>query len=124
MHTLRIKSQLLARHHELLARYHDELARANEELESIEDVDKAGEQWDARVLSILGHADAAALGRIVAALRRLDHGSYGTCTKCAISIELARLFVLPEAATCFDCALETERTHGSPRTRIVLRAAS
>ena len=83
-----IKNQLLARRHQLLGRYHDELARANEELESveIETVDKASEQWDVRVLSILGDADAAALGRIVAALRRLDLGIYGTCTDCATSI--------------------------------------
>lgn len=111
MDTLRIKNQLLARRHDLLARYHDELARANEELESTEteNVDKASEQWDVRVLSILGQADVAALDRIVAALRRLDHGTYGTCTECANAIEQARLLVLPEAATCIDCALETER---------------
>ena len=74
------------------------------------------------MLSILGDADAAALGRVVAALRRLDLGIYGTCTECATSIEPDRLFVLPETPTCFDCALETERTHGSPTTSIGQRS--
>ena len=96
-----------------------------EELDSreIEDVENASELWDARVLSILGNADAAALKRISAALHRFHDGNYGTCTECRSAIEPARLFVLPETATCFDCALEAERSQISVRSRIAVGAA-
>lgn len=119
MNTRRIKSQLLARRTDLLARYAGELQRAAEELESpeIEEVEKATEQWDARVLSLLGAADLAALDRITAALRRLDDGTYGVCTECGIKIEPERLSVLPETPACFDCAVESERS-STPRGHV------
>lgn len=111
MRTLRIKNRLLQRRRDLLGRYHDELARATEELDSreIEGVENAVELWDARVLTILSNADADALGSIVAALRRLELGTYGVCVACGVGIEHPRLSVLPEASTCFDCAVDTER---------------
>lgn len=109
----RIESRLLQRRAELMARYHDELALAAEELDTreIEMIDNANELWDARVLSALSHVDRHALQRIVAALRRLEEGTYGTCLECGIAIESARLFALPEAATCIDCAVDIERPH-------------
>ena len=107
----RSKQRLLLRRQGLLARYHDELARASEELDTreIEAIENAAELWDARVLSRLGDADAAMLGRIVAALRRLEDGTYGACVACGVAIEAPRLHALPEAETCFDCASEAER---------------
>ena len=111
MRTLRIKNRLLQRRQDLIARYHDELARASEELDSreIEDVENASELWDARVLTTLSNADADALRSIVAALRRLDLGTYGTCADCGVGIEHARLLVLPEASTCFECAADAQQ---------------
>ncbi len=111
MRTLTIKNRLLQRRRDLLARYHDELARASEELESreIEDVENANELWDARVLTTLSNADADALRLIVEALRRLDLGTYGTCAECGVGIDHARLQVLPEASTCFDCAVDAQQ---------------
>jgi len=107
----RIRQRLLERRQELLARYHDELARATEELDSrdSEDVENATELWDARVLSVLGNTDARTLSEIVAAIRRLDDGCYGKCLECGQAIGAARLVALPEAASCFDCALAAER---------------
>jgi RNA polymerase-binding transcription factor DksA len=111
-----LKHRLLERRRELLLRYHAELARAEEELASreSEDIENATEQWDARVLSLLGDADAKILAQIVAALRRLEAGTYGACVECESEIEPSRLLVLPEAATCFECALESEPAH-APR---------
>lgn len=110
MRTQRIKDRLLQRRREVLSRYHAELDRAVEELDSreTEDIENATELWDARVLSLLGDADVHALAQIVAALHRLDEGCYGACVECGIAIEPARLSALPEAATCFDCALDAE----------------
>ncbi len=110
MRTTQIKAHLLQRRQDLLARYHDELGRAAEELESqeSEEIEKSTEQWDARVLSLLGDADAAALARIVAALRRVEDGTYGACLECNAPIDRDRLAALPEAATCIDCAVDAE----------------
>lgn len=44
-----------------------------------------------------------ALAEVLAALRRMDEGSYGTCAQCGGSIELERLEVLPQAARCLPC---------------------
>lgn len=112
----RIRKRLLQRQQDLLTRFQDELARAAEELDSreTEEVEHATELWDARVLSLLGDADVESLRRIAAAVRRLDEGRYGCCVECGVGIEPARLFVLPEAATCFDCALDAEQVH-APR---------
>jgi RNA polymerase-binding transcription factor DksA len=111
MRNLQIKRRLLQRRHELLHRYHAELERANEELSSreIEDVENATELWDARVLSLLGDADARALTQVVAAFRRLESGCYGRCVECGARIEPARLGVLPETPTCFECAFDAEQ---------------
>jgi DnaK suppressor protein len=101
-----LRQRLIRQRLQLLARYHDELARAGEELESheSEDVERATEQWDARVLSALGDGDARALAEIVAALRRLEAGTYGNCTICEEPIASQRLDALPSTPFCITCA--------------------
>lgn len=110
MRTRLIRQRLLRQRSQLLARYRDELERADEELATREpeDVERATEQWDAEVLSRLGDADARALGEVVAALHRLDEGTYGICTSCSEEIGEARLDALPTTQLCYDCA-DTER---------------
>jgi RNA polymerase-binding protein DksA len=49
------------------------------------------------------------LGEIDAALRRLDDGSYGTCTRCGLPIAAERLAARPAADTCIACAARTAR---------------
>ena len=44
------------------------------------------------------------LGKIDAALRALDEGTYGTCTNCGNPIARERLEAIPWSATCIDCA--------------------
>jgi DnaK suppressor protein len=100
-----IREHLLARRRELLARYHTTLALADE-VQSVESeiVDVANEQWDLSLLSTMSHTDAQALEQVLAALQRVETGSYGTCTCCGAHIEPERLRILPEAAECFECA--------------------
>jgi DnaK suppressor protein len=38
------------------------------------------------------------------ALKRMDEGTYGTCTECGAEIPVPRLEVFPETATCMECA--------------------
>lgn len=47
---------------------------------------------------------AAELGRIAAALHRLDTGTYGECLECGEEIAPRRLAVDPAAALCITCA--------------------
>ena len=47
---------------------------------------------------------------ILAALLRVDAGTYGTCVGCRGPIPYARLAAIPEAQTCIDCVWRaTER---------------
>jgi RNA polymerase-binding transcription factor DksA len=101
----RVRQRLLARRRELLERYQTTLALAEDaQVREIELVDAANDQWDLRVLSTMSDADAFALEAVIAALQRLEAGTYGACTECGARIEAQRLAVLPEAGLCFDCA--------------------
>jgi DnaK suppressor protein len=40
---------------------------------------------------------------IAAALRRMAEGTYGTCERCATTIPLERLEILPHARFCISC---------------------
>ena len=46
--------------------------------------------------------------RINRALRRMDLGTYGTCSDCGGKISLQRLTYLPFAETCIPCQTESE----------------
>ena len=43
------------------------------------------------------------LSAILAALRRVDAGTYGICLGCRDPIPYARLAAIPETPTCIDC---------------------
>jgi DnaK suppressor protein len=47
--------------------------------------------------------------RLSAALKRVDDGTYGTCTECTKPIGQARLKAIPEAITCVSCQEKIER---------------
>jgi DnaK suppressor protein len=47
--------------------------------------------------------ELARYGAIMAALHRLDVGTYGTCETCGAEIEAGRLMVFPEAPNCASC---------------------
>jgi DnaK suppressor protein len=55
------------------------------------------------------------LGRIDDALRRLDAGTYGTCTECDGEISEARLTALPFAPLCRDCQQAIENRSAEQR---------
>lgn len=100
------RDRLLARRTQLLHRfrYASQLADELAEDRTVEIVDRANDHWDAHVLSRLGDAETKQLAAVIAALRRLADGSYGTCARCAGAIESARLVAMPEAALCSACA--------------------
>jgi DnaK suppressor protein len=44
------------------------------------------------------------MAAIDAAIRRLDDGTFGTCTICGLAISPERLDALPATSTCITCA--------------------
>ena len=57
----------------------------------------------------LGENSEQVLADIDAALKRIEDGSYGTCTKCGKEIGEERLEAMPWAALCIDDARAVER---------------
>ncbi len=53
------------------------------------------------------------LEQVVAALRRIDDGSYGQCLDCGEPIDERRLIAMPAAAYCVACQAVHE--HARPR---------
>ncbi len=45
---------------------------------------------------------------VESALKRLDEGTYGLCTRCSKPISTERLQVLPEASLCMECQKRSE----------------
>ena len=105
-----IRQQLLWQRDELLAHYHDAIEHADEEFDSleIEEGAAAAKQWDGRVVSLFGDADVRQLRDVVAAMGRLDDGSYGTCNVCGCAMDEDLLTERPAATCCVDCAVTIE----------------
>jgi len=57
----------------------------------------------------LGENSEQVLADIDAALKRIEDGSYGTCTRCGKEIGEERLEAMPWAALCIDDARDAER---------------
>ncbi len=51
----------------------------------------------------LRQREQAKLGLLVEALKRMEAGTYGVCTRCGGEIAFERLFVMPEAPACTGC---------------------
>jgi DnaK suppressor protein len=52
----------------------------------------------------LAAREQAQLEQIVAALRRLEEGTYGACNGCGAPIPMERLRIYPETVACTTCA--------------------
>jgi RNA polymerase-binding transcription factor DksA len=63
-----------------------------------------------RAITELLHGSAReALADVALALARLDDGSYGSCSACAVPIPVARLEAVPTTYRCFRCQEQLER---------------
>lgn len=70
--------------------------------------DTASELSDAdREVALIEAADDQR-GQVLAALARIDAGTYGVCVDCGQPISEARLQVRPEAARCLQCQARHE----------------
>lgn len=66
--------------------------------------ERATELENDEVLENLDESSRAEVAQVRAALRRLDAGSYGLCSRCGEPIAAARLAAIPSALTCVACA--------------------
>ena len=57
----------------------------------------------------LGNNIRDLLEKVVAALKRMDAGTYGECERCGRPIDKARLKALPYSVLCIDCKKAEER---------------
>jgi DnaK suppressor protein len=90
--------------------------RAEAELDGLRSAERGQEfeevaqtEQGAADLARLTEAERMELGRIEAALQRIDEGRWGECAECGQPIEAKRLEALPWAIRCASCADARER---------------
>jgi DnaK suppressor protein len=66
--------------------------------------EQAAQLENQEVLDGLGNEATAEIANITAALKRMDEGVYGICTKCGVEIDIRRLTALPHSSHCIACA--------------------
>ena len=72
--------------------------------------DLAAEQAAASIEDVTAAHAAAELTQVLAALRRLDKGNYGSCTDCGEPIDERRLLAMPATPFCTACQEVRERS--------------
>jgi len=75
--------------------------------------ERAKQMEDNEVVDALGNEARGEIGKITAALRRMEAGEFGICTECGTEIDRNRLEAYPYADECIDCARfgEHRRAH-------------
>ena len=71
--------------------------------------DTATETYDRELDYSLEENSENVLAEIDAALKRIEDGTYGTCTNCGTQIPAERLEARPWATLCISCKRELER---------------
>jgi DnaK suppressor protein len=64
------------------------------------------------VTEVLAAGARVALHDVLAALYRMDAGTYGVCTDCGELLPLERLEVLPQVAQCLTCSRRSDGRAG------------
>lgn len=99
------KKRLLEKHQQLA----DEVGRTalygkDQEDDAIKDLgDQANTAYTREFFFELGTGDRRLLRDVVAALQKIDDGSFGNCERCGETIADKRLDALPFARYCIDC---------------------
>ncbi|HEU4366618.1 MAG TPA: TraR/DksA family transcriptional regulator [Methylomirabilota bacterium] len=99
------KKRLLEKHQQLA----DEVGRSalygkDQDDDAIKDLgDQANTAYTREFFFELGNGDRRLLRDVVAALQKIDDGSFGNCERCGETIADKRLEALPFARYCIDC---------------------
>ena len=83
--------------------------------EVVDRKDEAAGRESAAIEAAQEQRDRDELEEVVAALHRLDVGSYGDCASCGKPIALQRLLVQPSALRCAACQTLREHAVGAAR---------
>ena len=105
------RHQLLARRDALIAHYHDAIEVADGELDhqEIEEGSTASAHWEERVVSLLSDPDVLhELSDVLAALARIDAGTFGVCLACNNPIDRELLEADAAIRCCGDCEITGE----------------
>jgi DnaK suppressor protein len=118
-----MKKERLASFKKLLLEKHEQLADGvgrsaiygkDQEDDAIKDLgDQANAAYTREFFFELGNGDRRLLRDVVAALQKIDDGSFGNCERCGETIADKRLEALPFARYCVACQRlveEEERT--------------
>jgi len=118
-----LKNQLEQRFYELREQLRKELL-ASDEQRYIDLAGRVHDTGEASVADLLEDVELAIEDRhideirdIDAALLRIAHGTYGTCSDCEGSIESRRLEAQPTALRCHACQTKLEDKPGSETGR-------
>jgi len=86
-------------------------AEGNGDLSSmpIHMADLGSDNFEQEFTLSLMETEEGTLGRIEAALERIEDGTYGTCEECGVKIPKKRLNAVPFAAMCVKCASQYEQ---------------
>jgi RNA polymerase-binding protein DksA len=76
--------------------------------------ERAKQMEDNEVVDALGNEAREEIGKIAAALKRIESGEFGTCAECGVSIHPDRLEAYPYAEECIECAEFAERRRSIP----------
>ena len=86
----------------------------DQEDDSIKDLgDQANTAYTREFFFELGNGDRRLLRDVVAALQKIDDGSFGNCERCGETIGDKRLEALPFARYCIDCQRLVEQEEGA-----------
>jgi len=77
-----------------------------------DEADLGNDHWDAELALSLSQSGAETLELIVAALKRIEDGSYGICLGSDEKIAKERLDAIPFTPYCIEYAAEAERNGG------------
>ena len=118
-----MKKERLASFKKLLLAKHEQLADGvgrsvvygkDQDDDAIKDLgDQANTAYTREFFFELGNGNHRLLRDVIAALQKIDNGSFGDCERCGESIAEKRLEVLPFARHCIGCQRlveEEERT--------------
>jgi len=102
-----LRDELLRKKDELTVRLERITANLRRGYEA-DSKERAKQLEDSEVVDALGNEARIELGKISAALSRIDSGDFGSCTECRSSIDQGRLKAYPYATECIDCATMDE----------------
>ena len=116
-----LKTMLEERRRELLSEVQGKIRDVRAESGKERDVLDQGESSEVDIQEDIEFAliqmKSETLGKVDAALRRLEEGTYGNCFECGEEIAEARLRALPFAVRCKDC--EEARETAEQRERVM-----